>query len=60
MRISRRELGCILPAALATWPLTAAAQLPNAVDEIANYSGGDRQSILEAGAQRERGLLLHS
>src|ERR1700687_3510013 len=60
MRISRRELGCILPAALAGWPLMAAAQSSNAVEGIANYSGGDRQAMLEAGAKRERGLLLYT
>jgi iron(III) transport system substrate-binding protein len=60
MRISRRELGCVLPAALAGWPLTAAAQSPNAVDVIANYSGGDRSAMLEAGAKRERSLLLYT
>jgi iron(III) transport system substrate-binding protein len=60
MRISRRELGCILPAALAGWPLKAAAQASNAVDRIANYSGSDRQAMLEAGARRERGLLLYT
>lgn len=60
MRISRRELGCILPAALVGWPLTAAAQSSNAVEAIANYSGTDRQAMLEAGARRERGLLLYT
>jgi iron(III) transport system substrate-binding protein len=60
MKISRRELACILPAALAAWPLTAAAQASNAVDAIANYSGADRQTMLEAGARRERGLLLYT
>jgi iron(III) transport system substrate-binding protein len=60
MRISRRELGCIVPAALAGWPLTAAAQSSNAVEAIANYSGTDRQAMLEAGARRERGLLLYT
>ena len=47
MRISRRELGCIVPAALAGWSLTAAAQSSNAVEGIANYSGTDRQAVLE-------------
>ena len=60
MRITRRELGGILPAALAGWPLSAWAQSPNAVEAIANYSGGDRQAMLEAGARRERGLLLYT
>jgi iron(III) transport system substrate-binding protein len=60
MRISRRELGCILPGALAGWPLRATAQSPNVVDGIANYSGGDRQAMLEAGAKRQRGLLLYT
>jgi iron(III) transport system substrate-binding protein len=60
MRISRRELGCMLPAALAVWPLTAAAQSPNAVDAIANYSSSDRQAMLEAGAKGEHGLLLYT
>ena len=60
MRISRRELGCTLPAALVTWPLTAGAQSPKAVEAIANYAGGDRQAMLEDGAKRERGLLLYT
>ena len=60
MRVSRRELGFILPAALAGWPLTAAAQPSNAVERIANYSGSDRQAMLEAGARRERGVLLYT
>ena len=55
MRISRREFGCLLPAAIAGWPLIAAAQAPNVVETIANYSGTDRQALLEAGARRERG-----
>ena len=38
----------------------AAAQSSNAVEAIANYSGSDRQAMLEAGARRERGLLLYT
>lgn len=60
MRISRRELGCILPAALTGWPLIAAAASSNTVERIANYAGSDRQAMLEAGARRERGLLLYT
>jgi iron(III) transport system substrate-binding protein len=60
MRISRRELGCILPAALAGWPVKLVAQSSNVVDAIANYSGGDRQAMLETGAKHERGLLLYT
>ena len=60
MRISRREFGCLLPAAVAGWPLTAAAQSPNVVEAIANYSGTNRQAMLEAGARRERGVLLYT
>src|SRR5258706_2436006 len=60
MRIPRREWGCILAAALAGWTLRAAAQSPNAVEAVANYAGGDRQLMLEAGAKRERGLLLYT
>jgi iron(III) transport system substrate-binding protein len=60
MRISRRELGCILPAAFAAWPRTAAAQARNGVEAIANYSGDDRQAVLEAGARREGGVLLYT
>lgn len=60
MRISRRDFGRILPAALAGWPLMAAAQTPGAVARIANYAGGDRQAMLEAGARREGGLLLYT
>jgi len=50
----------MLPAALAGWPVSVAAQSLNAVDAIANYSGGDRQAMLETGARRERGLLLYT
>ena len=50
----------MLPAALAGWPLTAAAQSSNTVERIANYTGADRQAMLEAGARRERGLLLYT
>ena len=60
MRISRREFGLILPAAIAGWPRIAAAQSSNTVETIANYSGADRQAMLEAGARRERGLLLYT
>jgi iron(III) transport system substrate-binding protein len=60
MRMSRRELGGLLPAALACWPLSAAAQSRNTVEAIANYAGADRQAMLEAGARRERGLLLYT
>src|SRR5215469_1233220 len=60
MRISRRELGCILPAVLAAYPLKLAAQPSNTVETIANASGADRQAMLEAGAERERGLLLYT
>jgi iron(III) transport system substrate-binding protein len=60
MRISRRELGGIVPAVLAGWSLTASAQSSNSVEGIANYSGTDRQAMLEAGARRERGLLLYT
>lgn len=60
MRISRRDLGCIIPAALAAWPLSASAESANTVERIANYTGADRQSMLETGARRERGLLLYT
>ena len=38
----------------------AGAQSPNGVEAIANYSGADRQAMLEAGARRERGVLLYT
>jgi iron(III) transport system substrate-binding protein len=60
MRLSRRELGCLLPAALAGWSPTAGAQSQGALEGIANYSGADRQAMLEAGARREGGLLLYT
>ena len=64
MRISRRELGCLLPALpvglLTAWPRRAAAQSSNSVEAIANYAGRDRQAMLEAGARRERGVLLYT
>jgi len=50
----------MLPAALAGRPVSVAAQSLNAVGAIANYSGGDRQAMLETGARRERGLLLYT
>ena len=60
MRISRRELAGIFPAVLAGRSLALAAQSSGTVDAIANYAGGDRQAMLEAGAKRERGLLLYT
>jgi iron(III) transport system substrate-binding protein len=60
LRISRREFGCILPAALSGWPLKAVAESADAVEAIANYSGGNRQAMLENGAKRERGVLLYT
>src|SRR5258706_10702063 len=53
MLISPTELGGLVPAALAGWPLRVAAQSPNAVERIANYSGDDRQALLKAGPKRE-------
>jgi iron(III) transport system substrate-binding protein len=49
----------MLPAALAGWSLPAAAQSAT-VEAVASYSGADRQAMLEAGARRERGLLLYT
>jgi iron(III) transport system substrate-binding protein len=60
MQITRRDFGRILPATLAGWPFVAAAQTPSAVARIANHAGSDRQGMLEAGARRERGLLLYT
>jgi iron(III) transport system substrate-binding protein len=60
MRLSRRQFGCIFPAAFVGWPVKLAAQSANPVEGIANYSGPDRQAMLEAGARRERGLLLYT
>src|SRR5262250_1161363 len=60
MRISRRELACLLPAVLAGYPLKLVAQPLNTVEAIANYAGTDRQAMLEDGAKRERGLLLYT
>jgi iron(III) transport system substrate-binding protein len=47
-------------ATLSGWPLGARAQPQNAVERIANYSGSDRQAMLEDGARHERGLLLYT
>jgi iron(III) transport system substrate-binding protein len=60
MRISRRELAGILPAVLAAHPVKLGAQPLTTVEAIANTSGRDRQAMLEAGAKRERGLLLYT
>ena len=60
VRMSRREFGCIIPAALAARPVKTIAQTSGTVDAIANYSGRDRQAVLEAGAKRERGILLYT
>ena len=60
MRISRRELGGILAAAVAVRPRMASAQSPRGVEAIANYAGENRQAMLEAGAKAERGLLLYT
>jgi len=61
MRLSRREFsGFLSAAALAGWPLKAAAQAPNGAAAIASYAGGDRRDMLEEGAKKERGLLLYT
>jgi iron(III) transport system substrate-binding protein len=38
----------------------AASAQPAGVDAIANYTGADRQKVLEEGARREGGLLLYT
>jgi iron(III) transport system substrate-binding protein len=41
-------------------PGRGAAQSSNTVETIASYAGADRQAMLEAGARRERGVLLYT
>jgi iron(III) transport system substrate-binding protein len=52
-----------LLAAAALWGTIAAGSAsaqPSGVDAIANYTGADRQKVLEEGARREGGLLLYT
>jgi iron(III) transport system substrate-binding protein len=44
---------------LLAWSHDAAAQ-PRTVAQIANYSGADRQKILEEGARKENALLIYT
>ncbi len=46
-------------AVLAAWPDAATAQ-PKTVAEIANYTGADRQKLLEDGAKAEGALLVYT
>jgi iron(III) transport system substrate-binding protein len=39
---------------------TCASAEPASVEAIANYTGADRQEMLEAGARREKGLLVYT
>src|SRR5579862_556619 len=52
------------PTLLLTLALLAAAApahaAPTTVAEIATYTGGDRQQLLEAGARREGALMLYA
>ena len=57
-RITRRDFAGLLPAALLSLPRKAFAQ--TSVETIATYTGADRQTMLEEGAKRERGLLLYT
>ncbi len=64
--VSLRPTGegvCHLGAAFALASLltmTPACAQPAGVEAIANYTGGDRQQMLEAGARREGGILLYT
>ena len=48
-----------MAAALVGWPVAAMAQ-PRTVTAIANYTGADRQKILEEGARKEGVLLIYT
>src|SRR5882672_4072260 len=48
-----------IAAALAGWSVAATAQ-PRTVGEIANYTGPDRQKMLEEGARKEGVLLIYT
>ena len=49
----------LVGAALAAWPLAAMAQ-PRTVAALANYTGADRQKVLEEGARKEGALLIYT
>ncbi len=59
---SRRGLIISLAAttAFGVFHHASAAAEPKSVDEIANYSGADRQQILEAGAKAEGALMVYA
>jgi iron(III) transport system substrate-binding protein len=49
----------LVGAALAAWPVATTAQ-PRTVAAIANYTGADRQKVLEEGARKEGALLIYT
>ncbi len=57
--VGRRALSAALGLALAALPVAAMAQ-PRTVAAIANYTGGDRQKLLEEGARKEAALLIYT
>ena len=60
MTVALCRIACLAAiAALAAWPVAAAGQ-PRTVAEIANYSGADRQKLLEDGARTEGTLLIYT
>src|SRR5438105_1761918 len=57
--VGRGALSAAIGLALAALPIAVMAQ-PRTVAEIANYTGGDRQKVLEQGARKEAALLIYS
>ena len=49
----------LVAAALAAWPAAAIAQT-RTVAAVANYTGADRQTLLEDGARKEGALLIYT
>src|SRR5438132_7676661 len=57
--VGRGALSAALGLALVALPVAAKAQ-PRTVAAIANYTGGDRQKVLEEGARKEAALLIYT
>lgn len=57
-RSFRMRAGCLIGACLMA-QTAVAATTPQTIDEIAMYTGSDRQAILEAGAKKEGTALIY-
>jgi iron(III) transport system substrate-binding protein len=58
--IATAAVAILIGAGMVTLSSAAQAAAPQSVDEIANYTGADRQALLEAGAKKEAALQVYS